>query len=106
MLPHYRTAECAAQLAGLKDDILSAASSASEISGLLDAIGPKLCEAGVGFHAHSGTGRVGSIWSAGAGALAVELRGEFDYRFFNESRLDLLDYCAKDSSGRCDPDRC
>ena len=41
VIPHYRTAECAAQLAGLKDDILSAASSASDVSVLLDAIGPK-----------------------------------------------------------------
>ena len=74
----------------------------------LDSAGPKLCEAGVGFHAHSGSGgsRVGSLWTAGAGNVAVELRGEFDYRFFNESALGMLDYCAKDSSGHCEPGRC
>ena len=73
----------------------------------LDSAGPKLCEAGVGFHAHSGSGgsRVGSLWTAGAGNVAVELRGEFDYRFFNESALGMLDYCAKDSSGHCEPGR-
>ena len=67
-----------------------------------------MCEAAVGFHAHSGgsSSKVGSMWTAGAGGIAVELRGEFDYKFFNESRLDLLDYCARDSSGRCTPDRC
>ena len=38
VLPHYRTAECTAQLARLKDDILSTSSSASEVSTQLDAI--------------------------------------------------------------------
>ena len=41
----------------------------------LDKIAPKMCEAGVGFHAHSGTGNVGSIWSSGVGGLAIEFHG-------------------------------
>lgn len=72
----------------------------------LDKIGPKMCEAGAGFHAHSAVGHLGSIWAAGAGGLGVEFHGAFDYTFFNQSDLDALDYCSKSSSGICTKNSC
>ena len=72
----------------------------------LDRIAPKMCAAGVGFHAHAGTGAIGSIWSAGVGGVAIEFRGKYTYEFFNKSALGLLNYCTTDSNGKCDPNRC
>ena len=74
----------------------------------LDAIAPKLCDAGVGFHAHSASseGATGSIWTAGVGALGVEFKMNFDWAFFNKSATTLLDYCSADSSGVCSPSSC
>ena len=72
----------------------------------LDRIGPKMCEAREGFHAHTADGHLGSIWAAGAGALGVEFHGAFDYSFFNKSRLDALNYCSKTSSGICTKTSC
>ncbi len=72
----------------------------------LDRIAPKMCAAGVGFHAHSGSGAIGSIWSAGVGGVAIEFRGKYTYEFFNKSALGLLNYCTTDSNGKCDPNRC
>ena len=64
----------------------------------LDAIGPKLCEAGVGYHAHissmAASSKWGSIWTGGVGGWGVEFHMKFDFSFFNQSRLDLLD-CAR-----------
>ena len=67
----------------------------------LDRIGPKLCETGVGFHTHRGSGDIGSIWSAGVGSMGVEFHGSFDGTFFNESDLTPIDYCTSDSTGTC-----
>ena len=81
----------------------------------LDAIGPKLCEAGSGsgggFHAHisSPNKRVssaGSIWAAGVGGLGVEFHMNFDWQFFNESIVSLLDYCSGSSRGICTENSC
>ena len=81
----------------------------------LDAIGPKLCEAGAGagggFHAHisSPNKRVssaGSIWAAGVGGLGVEFHMNFDWQFFNESIVSLLDYCSGSSRGICTENSC
>ena len=72
----------------------------------LDRIGPKMCEAGAGFHAHTADGKLGSIWAEGAGALGVEFHGAFDYSFFNKSRLDTLNYCSDTSSGICTKTSC
>ena len=76
----------------------------------LDAIGPKLCEAGVGYHAHissmAASSKWGSIWTGGVGGWGVEFHMKFDFSFFNQSRLDLLDYCEESSSGICTADEC
>ena len=81
----------------------------------LDAIGPKLCEAGSGagggFHAHisSPNKRVssaGSIWAAGVGGLGVEFHMNFDWQFFNESIVSLLDYCSDSSRVICTENSC
>ena len=72
----------------------------------LDRIGPKLCETGVGFHTHRGSGDIGSIWSAGVGSMGVEFHGSFDGTFFNESDLTSIDYCTSDSTGTCAHNKC
>lgn len=73
----------------------------------LDRIGPKMCETGVGFHAHRGSDDfIGSIWSAGVGSLGVEFHGSFDGSFFNRSELSVIDYCAKTSTGSCAHHKC
>ena len=77
----------------------------------LDKIGPKLCVAGHGFHAHISSpnkriSTAGSIWSDGVGGLGVEFHLDFTYDFFNKSQLALLDYCSADSAGQCSEDSC
>ena len=79
----------------------------------LDRVGPKLCAAGSGFHAHAsertlvgGASSEGSIWAAGVGGLGVEFHADFDWSFFDEDRVSMLDYCSVSSKGRCTADSC
>ena len=52
------------------------------------------------------TDALGSIWTGGVGGWGVEFHMKFDFSFFNQSRLDLLDYCEESSSGICTADEC
>ena len=76
----------------------------------LDEIGPKLCAAGAGFHAHASSqnpaSKQGSIWTGGVGGLGVEFHMKFDWTFFNHNYSTLLDYCSADSTGICSEDSC
>jgi hypothetical protein len=48
----------------------------------------------------------GSIWAAGTGALGVEFHADFDWSFFEQGRMTLLDYCSASSRGECTTDSC
>ena len=48
----------------------------------------------------------GSIWAAGVGGLGVEFHMNFDWQFFNESIVSLLDYCSGSSRGICTENSC
>ena len=74
----------------------------------LDKIGPKLCTAGAGYHAHTSAagGTVGSIWTGGVGGLGVEFHMDFDFSFFNKNWTSMLNYCSATSVGICSEDSC
>ena len=58
-----------------------------------------LCADGVGVHTGDTGDGTGSNWARGASGVGVEFHGDYDYSFFSEFDLFVLDYCAASGFG-------
>ena len=58
-----------------------------------------LCADGVGVHTGDTGDGTGSNWARGASGVGVEFHGSYDYSFFSQWDLFVLDYCAASGFG-------
>ncbi|KAK7242395.1 hypothetical protein SO694_00012473 [Aureococcus anophagefferens] len=58
-----------------------------------------LCADGVGVHTGDTGDGTGSNWARGSSGVGVEFHGSYDYSFFSQWDLFVLDYCAASGFG-------